>query len=187
METSCGLCVSESQRNKIFCPHTFLTSYRSFIAPYLTYGLVAWGQASKSSLDEQLLKLQKRVLCFIYFSNHNEHAIPLFADANFLPLIFSYYRYESIAKLMCDMEFHQTVPKLYLNTVSGMHQYNTQSSESQNFLHKHSELSIDANSFSRIGAKLWNEIWNSLPLHSQTEFLIFNVWVVMADAFITLL
>ena len=133
METSCGLCVSESQWNKIFCPHTFLTSYRSFIAPYLTYGLVAWGQASKSSLDEQLLKLQKRALCFIYFSNHNEHAIPLFADANILPLIFSYYRYESIAKLMCDMEFHQTVPKLNLNTVSGMHQYNTQSSESQNF------------------------------------------------------
>ena len=27
-------------------------------------------------------------------------------------------------------------------------------------------LSIHANSFSRIGAKLWNEIWNSLPLHS---------------------
>ena len=88
---------------------------------------------------------------------------------------------------MCDMEFHQTVPKLYLSTVSGMHQYNTQSCESQNFLHKHSQLSIDAYSFSRIGAKLGNEIWNSLPLHSQTEFLIFNVWVVMADAFITLL
>ena len=31
------------------------------------------------------------------------------------------------------MEFHQTVPKLNLDTVFGMQQYNTQSSESQNF------------------------------------------------------
>ena len=37
---------------RYFVPtHTLLTIYRSFIAPYLTYGVVAWGQASKSSLD----------------------------------------------------------------------------------------------------------------------------------------
>ena len=69
-------------RVRCFVPtHTLLTIYRSFIAPYLTYGLVAWGQTSKSSLDK-LLKLQRRALCFIYFSYCNEHAIPLFADAN---------------------------------------------------------------------------------------------------------
>ena len=43
----------------------------------------------KSSLDK-LLKLQKRGLRFIYISNRNEHAIPLFVDANILPLTFSY-------------------------------------------------------------------------------------------------
>ena len=110
-------------RVRYFVPtHTLLTIYQSFIAPYLTYGLVDWGQTSKSSLDE-LLKLQKRALHFIYFSNCNEPAIPLFVDANILPLIFSYYWYGPIAKLMCDMEFHLTVSKLYLNTVSSMHQF----------------------------------------------------------------
>ena len=34
---------------------------------------------------------------------------------------------------MCNMEFHLKVSKLYLNRVSGMDQYNTRSSESQNF------------------------------------------------------
>ena len=59
-------------RVRYFVPtHTLLTIYQSFIAPYLTYGLVAWGQAIKSSLDE-LLKLQKRALRFVYFSNCNE-------------------------------------------------------------------------------------------------------------------
>ena len=83
------------------------------MAPYLTYSLVAWGQASKSSLDKQL-KLQKRAVRFIYFSNRNGHAIPLYVDANILFLTFSYH--ESIAKhMMCDMEFHLKVSKLYLN------------------------------------------------------------------------
>ena len=124
-------------RVRYFVPtHTLLTIYRSFTAPYLTYGLVAWGQASKSSLDK-LLKLQRRAFRFIYFSNRNEHAIPLFVDANILPLIFSYY--ESIAKLMCDVRYGISPKSIHalfeysLWFVSGMHQYNTRSSESQKF------------------------------------------------------
>ena len=38
--------------------HTLLNIYQALIAPYLTYGLTAWGQACKSYLDK-LLKLQK--------------------------------------------------------------------------------------------------------------------------------
>ena len=67
--------------------HTLLNIYQALIALYLTYGLTVWGQACKSYLDK-LLKLQKRALCFIYFSDHNEHAIPLFVDAHILLLKF---------------------------------------------------------------------------------------------------
>ena len=38
--------------------HTLLNIYRFLIAPYLSYGLIAWGQACKLYLDK-LLKLQK--------------------------------------------------------------------------------------------------------------------------------
>ena len=115
---------------RYFVPtHTLLTIYRSFIAPYVAYGLVAWGQESKSSFDE-LLKLQKRALRFIYFFNRNEHAIPLFVDANILPLPVKFsYNYESIAKLMYDVR-HGISPKsiqALLEYVSGIHQYNTRS------------------------------------------------------------
>ena len=108
-------------------------------------------QASKPSLDK-LLKLQKRALHFIYFFNRNEHAIPPFVDAHILPLSFSYY--ESIAKLMYDVR-HGISPKsiqALFEYVSGIHPYNTRSSESHNFNIKHCRLSIYANSFSRIGA-----------------------------------
>lgn len=86
--------------------HTLLNIYRVLIAPYLTYGLSAWGQACNSYL-ETLLKLQKRVLRFMNFSDRNEHAIPLFLDAHVLPLKFSYC--ESIANLMFDVR-NRTAP-----------------------------------------------------------------------------
>ena len=137
--------------------HTLLNIYRALISPYLTYGLTAWGQACKSYL-EKILKLQKRVLRFIYFSDRNEHAIPLFIDANILPLQFSYY--ESIAKLMFDIR-HRIAPsniRELFEDISNIHSYNTRSSVSKNFYTKSSRLSALANSFSRIGAKVWNEM-----------------------------
>ena len=40
---------------------TLISIYHSLIAPYLPWGLIAWGQASKSQLNK-LLVLQRRVL-----------------------------------------------------------------------------------------------------------------------------
>ena len=51
---------------------------------------------------------------------------------------------------------------------SSVHRYNTRSSTSQNYYLKRSNLEIQRKSFSRIGAKLWNEIPASirnLPKH----------------------
>ena len=50
--------------------YTLLNIYQALVAPYLTYSLAIWGQACKSYLSK-LLKLQKRALRFIFFSDHN--------------------------------------------------------------------------------------------------------------------
>lgn len=120
------------------------------IAPYLSYGLIAWCQACKSYLDK-LLKLQKRALRFIYFSDHNQHAIPLFSDASILPLHFSHY--ELTTNLMFDIR-HRNAPRNIrdlFQDISNIHSYNTRSSASNNFYTQSSRLSIQLNSFSRIG------------------------------------
>ena len=125
--------------------HTLLNIYHALIAPYLTYGLTAWGQACKSYLDK-LLKLQKRALRFIYFSDHSEHAIPPFVDAHILTLKFFYY--ESIANLMFDVR-NRTVPfniQDLFQDISNVYSYNTRSSASNNFYTKPSRLSVQANS-----------------------------------------
>ena len=46
--------------------------------------------------------------------------------------------------------------------ISNIHSYNTRSSVSNNFYTQSSRLSIQANSFSRIGTKIWNEMPTSL-------------------------
>ena len=46
--------------------------------------------------------------------------------------------------------------------ISNIHFYNTRSSVSNNFYKQSSRLSIQANSFSRIGTKIWNEMPMSL-------------------------
>ena len=59
-----------------FVPHhTLLNIYRALILPYLSFGLIVWGQASKTHLTKILL-LQKKVIRFIFFANRKVHAIP---------------------------------------------------------------------------------------------------------------
>ena len=58
--------------------------------PHLNYGLAAWGQASKTSLNKILI-LQNKVLRMMYFTDILEHAIPLFIHADILPVSFMYW------------------------------------------------------------------------------------------------
>ena len=49
-------------RLRQFVPTSTLSKiYRSLIEPYISYGLIAWGQAANSSLNK-ILMLQKRQL-----------------------------------------------------------------------------------------------------------------------------
>ena len=149
--------------------HTLINIFRSLIAPYLSYGLIAWGQACKSYLDK-LLKLQKRALRFISFSDHNQHAIALFSDAGILPLQFSYY--EFTPNLMFDIR-HRNAPRNIrdlFQDISNIHSYNTRSSPLSNFYTQSSRLSIQLNSLSRIGTTIWNEMPLTLRNFSKYDF-----------------
>ena len=79
---------------------TLLNIYQSLITPYLTYGLISWGNACKTFRD-QILALQKRALRLIYFAETNNHAIPFFVNTKILPLKSLYY--ESVCSLIYDV------------------------------------------------------------------------------------
>ena len=132
---------------------TLLNIYQSLITPYLTYGLISWGNACKTFLD-QILVLQKRALRLIYFAETNDHAIPFFVNAKILPLQSLYY--ESVCSLMYDVN-KNTAPdnilKLF-SRISSVHTYNTRASTSEHFYTKESRVDVKRNAFSRVGSKL---------------------------------
>lgn len=155
---------------RYFVPSTGLVNiYNSLILPYITYGLLAWGNASNAYLNK-ILVLQKRVLRLIYFTDRREHAIPLFTKAKVLPVTFLYY--EAVSKLMFDVH-NQSAPinilKLFTKT-SQIHTYNTRSSKSQLFSTKHSRLNLQKKAFSRVGVKVWNKIPKEFKTLSKDSF-----------------
>ena len=106
----------------------------------------------------KILILQKRALRLLYFTDWHDHAIPLFLEANVLPITFLYY--ESVSSLMYDINNGKAptnMLRLFQKT-SNIHSYNTRSSTSGKFSVKSSRLEIQNNSFSRLGVKLWNKI-----------------------------
>jgi hypothetical protein len=63
----------------------FVPTNTSLISPYLQFGIALWGQAANIHMDK-LLKLQKRALRLIYFSDYKTHAVPSFIHSNNLPV-----------------------------------------------------------------------------------------------------
>ena len=153
-----------------FVPSSVLLNiYTSLITPYLTYGLITWGNASKTYLNK-IIVLQKRVLRLIYFADRKEHAIPLFVNAKILPVTFLYY--EAVCNLMFDIHDNSAptnIMRLFTRT-SSIHTYATRSSTSQHFYVKNSRLNILKKAFSRVGVKTWNEIPHDLKTLSKKPF-----------------
>ena len=71
------------------------------------------------------------------------------------------------------------IQELFL-PLSHVHLYDTRSFTSQNFYRKKSNLEIKKNSFSRLGAKLWNEIPTKLRTLSKHK-LKFNIRASLRD------
>ena len=59
------------------------TLYCTSISPYLSYGILTWGNTCKSYLDK-LVKLQKWAIRVISNSHYRCHTAPLFAKCNIL-------------------------------------------------------------------------------------------------------
>jgi hypothetical protein len=59
------------------------TLYFAIVHPHLTYGILAWGNASSSVLHRTTI-LQKRAIRTIHRSNYNSHTEPLFKSSGIL-------------------------------------------------------------------------------------------------------
>ena len=134
-----------------------LRIYQSLIFPYLSYGIVVWGHAAQTYID-QILVLHKRALRLIYFTSYRSHAIPLFISSNTIPINMLYFK--SVSILMHDV-FNKKTPcniSNLFNYSNELHNYNTRFSLAGNYYIKYSRCNHLLKSFSRLGAKIWNSI-----------------------------
>ncbi len=80
---------------KKFLPYESLrTLYYALVHPHLSYGILAWGNASGSLLNKTIL-LQKRALRIIHNATYNSHTEPLFKSASILKLV-DLYEYQTV-------------------------------------------------------------------------------------------
>ena len=136
---------------------TLLNIYRSLIEPYISYGLVAWGQATNAHLNKIVI-LQKRVLRLMYFSDYTSHSAPLFACSGILPIKMLYFKL--VASLLHDIENHCAPPNIseLFTRSEQVHSYPTRFSVAGSFYVKQARTNHQLFSFSRVGAKIWNGI-----------------------------
>ena len=96
----------------------------------------------------------------MYFTDKQQHAIPLLLKSNFLPIQIIYF--EKTAILLYDISTNEApslIQQLFTKA-RNVHGYGTRSATTGNYYVKSSRLEIQKNSFSRSGTC----VWNSLPL-----------------------
>ena len=136
---------------------TLLNIYRSFIEPYISYGLVAWGQAANVHLNKVVI-LQKGVLRLMYFSDYTSHSAPPFACLGILPIQMLYF--QLAASLLHDIKNHCAPPNMsqLFTRSEQVHSYSTRFSVAGSFYVKQARTNHQLLSFSRVSAKIWNGI-----------------------------
>ena len=128
--------------------------------------------------------LQKKVLSFIFFANSDDHAIPLFIDANIPPIAFLYFK--SVSYLMHNIHTN-TAPSKIVNLfsqTSSIHAYNTRSSSKNNLYIKKFNLENQRQVVAIFSAKLWNEIPGRMRDMSKKAFnrnLISMLFEILKD------
>ena len=129
--------------------------YCSFILPYLSYGILLWGNATKTYITK-LLKIQKRAIRIISNSSYLCHTKPLFERYKTLSIfelydkelgIFMYKYKNGLLPLSFDHAFTE---------LQSVHNYDTRNKTNFRYdIHK-------IKSVFTTGPKLWNNLPKSI-------------------------
>ena len=107
---------------------------------------------------------------FFLFAPFRSHAVPYFLHSNIMPIAMLYFKLSSI--LMFDV-YNNTAPhniSHFFIPTQKIHSYSTRSSSSGNYYISHSRLNQKNDSFSIMGAKIWNSIPENLRNSSKSLF-----------------
>ena len=146
-----------------------LNLYYSLIYPYLTYGLVAWGNTYDTTL-RPLINLQKKTVRLITFSDFRAHTNPLFHDLNILKI-------KDLVKFQTCIFMHDyhhnrlpVVFKSYFVQANTKHKYNTRFSSKENYTLPLVRTNYGKFNLRFTGAILWNSLDEDLKKERKENF-----------------
>ena len=141
-------------------PHSILKSlYYAIVYPYLTYGILAWGNANKT-LMERILLLQKKALRIICNTDYRAHTSCLFSSSKILKINEIYSLQLGVFMfLLNNHELPCIFDSMFLKN-QHFHSYPTRQSGS---FHLPRTRTLFANHiFTFTGPKLWNAMPQNL-------------------------
>jgi hypothetical protein len=146
-----------------------LQLYYSLIYPFLTYGIVVWGNTYESSL-KPLVLLQKRVVRVITFSSYDEHTSPLFKNLGLLKL-FDIIR---MSNLLFMHDFYKkklpTVFNDFFLPICDSHKFATRLAVKISYCMPIVRTNYGKFSIRSKGPHIWNEVDDSLKTLTKSVF-----------------
>ena len=150
---------------------TLLNIFRSLIEPYISYGLIAWGQAANIHLNKVLI-LQKCALPLMYFADSNALSAPLFVHSRILPVTMVYYHL--VSSMMHDINNHRVpsnISMLFTHSQQ-VHHHFPRFSAAGNLYVKTSRTDQLFFSFARIRVRVWNSIPVKLRIKNRARLSV---------------
>lgn len=131
--------------------------YYSLIYPFLTYGLLAWGNTYPTSLNPITI-LQKKTIRIINFSTFNAHTNLLFKELQILK--FQDIIILHISIFMYQYKNKQLPPSFdnFFTPITKVHSYNTRLSSNSAYYLPKVRTNYGKFSLRFIGVKTWNKI-----------------------------
>ena len=136
--------------------------YFSFIHPYISFGIESWGCMLQCHMLP-ILKLQKRVIRMITFSNYLEHTGQLFLDLNILNVFKVYMMQICLFMFKVYKSVHPDIILKIFQKNHEIHSHETRSSD--NFRIPFLRLVNLQRSFMYTGVTSWNYIVNEIDIN----------------------
>jgi len=142
-----------SKARKSFSKETLVSLYYTFIYPYLSYCITAWGNTYKTHL-QKLILIQKRAIRIVSFSQRLSHTAELFSNTGILTLSNMYQYHLGIFMFKISKGLLSHFPDYMFSPASDIHRY-----ETRQYYHIPAvRLLITKKSIRYQGAYSWNVI-----------------------------
>ena len=153
-----------------FVTNDILTQlYYSLVYPFLTYGLILWGNTYTTTL-KPIVILQKKAVRIITFSKRDAHSSPLFSQLGLIKFMNLVSIHTALFMFQCH---HTLLPKAFDNfflSISSKHNFNTRLASKSTYYINRVRTNYGKFNLHFSGPSIWNNLDEELKSPSLHSF-----------------